>query len=96
VNPPSATLSIGDTVRFSASITGPDKCFPPGVTSASPVRWSTPDSAIAKIDSLTGLLAAQAAGTANVIVSALGNGGLWVLGGVVVEVRASDGVASYQ
>jgi hypothetical protein len=87
VKPLSVTLNVGDTLTFSAGITGPQKCLPPGVTFTSQLRWRTAYPAIAKIDSLTGRLTAEAVGRSGVIVSALGSSSSQDLGTAIVEVR---------
>ena len=46
-------VSVGDTLTFDATL-GPAECLPPGVTSEE-WRWSSSDTLIATIDSLTGL-----------------------------------------
>src|SRR3954463_13490185 len=49
----SNVVPVGDTVTFDASL-GPSQCLPAGVTSEE-WRWSSTDTLIARIDSLSGL-----------------------------------------
>jgi hypothetical protein len=49
----SNVVPVGDTVTFEASL-GPSQCLPAGVTTEE-WRWSSTDTLIARIDSLTGL-----------------------------------------
>jgi hypothetical protein len=53
IHVPTNTVSVGDTVRFDASL-GPAECLPEGVVTEE-WRWSSADTLIARIDSLTGL-----------------------------------------
>lgn len=59
VQPSSATLSVGDTLRLAAAL-------PPGCTGTLPTpvwRWSSSNAAVARVDSLTGLVTAVGPGT---------------------------------
>jgi hypothetical protein len=49
----SSILAVGDTVTYSAEL-GPAECLPAGVTTED-WRWSSSDTLVARIDSLTGL-----------------------------------------
>jgi hypothetical protein len=64
VSPSAAVLSVGDTLRFQASA-GPPGCLEAGLEPTA-WRWSSPDTLIAAIDSLTGL--AQAVGPGQVLI----------------------------
>jgi hypothetical protein len=55
-------LSVGDTLTFSASL-GPAECLPMALVSED-WRWSTSDTLIARIDSLTGLAEGRSPGLA--------------------------------
>ena len=55
------TLSIGDTVTFRATL-GRDECLPAGAEPAE-WRWSSGDTGIATIDSITGHASAVSPGT---------------------------------
>jgi hypothetical protein len=57
-------LSVGDTVTFEARL-GPAECLPAGVESED-WRWSSTDTLIARIDSLTGR--AEAVGPGDVLI----------------------------
>jgi uncharacterized protein YjdB len=46
-------ITVGDTLTFKASL-GPAECLPANITSED-WRWSSNDTLIARIDSLTGL-----------------------------------------
>ncbi len=60
VQPSTATLSVGDTVRLTAAL--PPAC---AGTLPTPVwRWSSSDAAVARVDSLTGLVTAVGQGNA--------------------------------
>ena len=61
VRPNSATLHPGDTLRVSASL---PSCGL-GVTTAT-FRWSSSDSSVALVDSLSGLIRARSLGTATI------------------------------
>jgi uncharacterized protein YjdB len=89
VTPQTATLQVGDTLRYSAAIIGPQECLPPGVTATSPIRWTTPDPTIIQVDSLNGLLHALAEGNASVVVSAKGTQGTSALGSFGVAVTGA-------
>jgi uncharacterized protein YjdB len=64
VSPSTARLSVGDTLRFQVSA-GPPGCLEAGLEPTA-WRWSSPDTLIATIDSLTGL--AQAVGLGQVLI----------------------------
>jgi len=53
VGPHRAVVSVGDTVTLDANFTSPE-CVPAGITTEE-WRWSSSDTLIARIDSLTGL-----------------------------------------
>jgi hypothetical protein len=56
----SKTVSVGDTMTFDASL-GPAECLPADIVSED-WRWSSADTLIAKIDSLSGFFEARAPG----------------------------------
>lgn len=55
-------VSVGDTVAFHATL-GPAECLPAGLTGEE-WRWSSSDTLIARIDSLSGLAQGVQPGTA--------------------------------
>jgi hypothetical protein len=59
-----SVVSVGDTVSFDANL-GPAQCLPAGIDSED-WRWSSSDTLIARIDSLTGL--AQATGPGDALI----------------------------
>jgi uncharacterized protein YjdB len=59
VRPPSATLHSGDTLRVTATVSS---CSLPAT-----FRWSSSDSNVAFVDSLSGLIRARSLGTATII-----------------------------
>ena len=59
-------MSVGDTVTFQASLV-PGGCLPAGLEPAD-WRWSSSDTLIARIDSLTGLAQGIGGGTATISV----------------------------
>jgi uncharacterized protein YjdB len=58
VSPASATLHVGDTLRFSAAM--------PACTPAPQFRWSSTSPALVSVDSLSGLATARATGTVGI------------------------------
>ena len=54
--------SVGDTVTFSTTL-GPAACLPVGITTAE-WRWSSSDTLIARIDSLSGVVTGLSPGDA--------------------------------
>ena len=69
VSPPSATVRAGDTVRATASM---HQC-PGQPTVANVFRFSAGDTAIAMVDSTTGLVRAQAPGRTSITASLVAN-----------------------
>jgi hypothetical protein len=67
VIPASATLRVGDTLRFVAQV--------PGSATAS-VSWRVSDTAVASIDAISGLLRAQSKGVVTAIATSLADTGL--------------------
>jgi uncharacterized protein YjdB len=65
VIPASASVAVGDTIRFTANtcknITGSD------------YRWSTAEPAIADVDSLSGLVRAKGAGSTTIVATLVQN-----------------------
>ena len=59
-----SVVSVGDTLTFDASL-GPAECLPSGITTED-WRWSSSDTLIARIDSLSGL--AQAISSGDVVI----------------------------
>lgn len=57
-------VSVGDTVTFDASL-GPAECLPAGIETEN-WRWSSADTLIARIDSLTGLAEGVGPGTVTI------------------------------
>lgn len=57
-----SVVSVGDTLTFDANL-GPAECLPPGINTED-WRWSSTDTLIARIDSLTGLAEAIGPGDA--------------------------------
>jgi uncharacterized protein YjdB len=66
VLPSTATLSVGDTMRLTAILAA--HC--PGGPTTAQWRWESGNSALASVDSLTGLVTARAAGTTTVVATA--------------------------
>jgi Big-like domain-containing protein len=62
----SNVVAVGDTVTFDANL-GPSECLPPNVTSEA-WRWSSTDTLIARIDSLTGLALGVSPGQVSILV----------------------------
>jgi hypothetical protein len=62
----SNVVAVGDTVTFDASL-GPAECLPAQVSSED-WRWSSTDTLIARIDSLTGLAVGVSAGQVSILV----------------------------
>jgi Bacterial Ig-like domain (group 2) len=62
----SNVVAVGDTVTFDANL-GPSECLPAGVTSEE-WRWSSSDTLIARIDSLTGLALGVSPGQVSILV----------------------------
>jgi hypothetical protein len=62
----SSVVPVGDTITFDASL-GPSDCLPADVTSEE-WRWSSTDTLIARIDSLTGLALAVNPGQVSILV----------------------------
>ena len=65
VRPNSATVHAGDTLRVSASL---DWCALNAPTTT--FRWSSSDSSVAVVDSLSGLIRARALGTVTIVAAA--------------------------
>jgi Bacterial Ig-like domain (group 2) len=57
-------VSVGDTLTFEASL-GPAECLPTGITTEN-WRWSSTDTLIARIDSLSGLAEGVAPGAVTI------------------------------
>jgi len=66
ISPRSSVVAVGDTVTFDANL-GPSGCLPAQVTSEE-WRWSSTDTLIARIDSLTGLALGVSAGQVSILV----------------------------
>ena len=66
ISPRSIVVAVGDTVTFDADL-GPAECLPAAVTSEE-WRWSSTDTLIARIDSLTGLTQGVSPGQVSIIV----------------------------
>jgi Big-like domain-containing protein len=62
----SNVVAVGDTVTFDANL-GPAECLPANATSEE-WRWSSTDTLIARIDSLTGLTQGVSPGQVSIIV----------------------------
>jgi hypothetical protein len=62
----SNVVAVGDTVTFDANL-GPVECLPADVTSEE-WRWSSTDTLIARIDSLTGLALGVSPGQVSILV----------------------------
>lgn len=61
VSPDSAAVAVGDTVSFHAALAPDQTCGPPGLTVAR-FRWSVLDTAVAHVDSLSGVFLGKAPG----------------------------------
>jgi hypothetical protein len=59
-------MAVGDTVTFDADL-GPAQCLPAGTTSEE-WRWSSTDTLVARIDSLTGLAEGVSPGQVLIVV----------------------------
>jgi uncharacterized protein YjdB len=68
VSPPSVTLHPGDTLRATAFV---HQCE--GQPTSTTVRWRTSDTAVAGVDSLSGLVRARASGRSTIIASLVVN-----------------------
>src|SRR5688572_8043200 len=66
VSPRSNVVAVGDTVTFDANL-GPSECLPADVASEE-WRWSSTDTLIARIDSLTGLALGLSPGQVSILV----------------------------
>jgi uncharacterized protein YjdB len=64
-------VSVGDTLTFEASL-GPAECLPTGITTEN-WRWSSTDTLIARIDSLSGLAEGVAPGAVTIQVEHAAN-----------------------
>ncbi len=69
VSPGGGVLRVGDTLRVSAAVRGPDGALP-----EAPVRWASSNPAVATVDS-TGRVTAGAAGQAELMATYNGSGG---------------------
>ncbi|HTE45842.1 MAG TPA: Ig-like domain-containing protein [Gemmatimonadaceae bacterium] len=78
VSPNFATLSPGDTLR-------PTVAAPCGFPATAPFRWSTSDSKIASVDSVTGLVTAQAQGSATIVAALVAD--RTIKGAMLVQVK---------
>jgi hypothetical protein len=65
VSPDPAVLAVGDAVTLQAELTEVTGCLPADAR-AGQLRWTTDDTMIATVDSLTGRLTAVQVGTATV------------------------------
>jgi uncharacterized protein YjdB len=68
VSPPSVTLHAGDSLRATAVV---QQCE--GQPTSTTVRWRTSDTAVAIVDSLSGLVRARASGRSTIIASLVVN-----------------------
>ena len=66
ISPRSSVVAVGNTVSFDANL-GPSECLPAAVTSEE-WRWSSTDTLIARIDSLTGLALGVSPGQVSILV----------------------------
>ena len=71
VDPVVVPLAVGDAVQLTASFDTSGACTP--LVAATDLRWSTPDPAVAQVDSLSGAVTAVAPGHADIEVSAAGS-----------------------
>jgi uncharacterized protein YjdB len=62
----SNVVAVGDTLTFDADL-GPTECLPPDVKSEN-WRWSSSDTLVAQIDSLTGLAFGVSPGQVSILV----------------------------
>jgi hypothetical protein len=72
LQPEAPRLAVGDTVTMTGHIIGPSACLPPGVTTATQLRWASGDTTIAVVDSVTGLLTARSPGQVGILAFAVG------------------------
>ena len=67
VSPTSATVAVGATRAFAATVLNPG-----GTPSSTPAKWATANPAIVQIDSVTGVATGRIAGTSSITATALG------------------------